>query len=140
MARASANRLNEPRTQTSYYIIIYKDSFHKMTLLKKQLKKRKFRPGIVALREIRQQQNICHLEKAIRKAAFARLVREVTNTVSYEPLRWTATALEALQEATEYVLIELLEESNLCAIHAKRQTIVGSFASFLNHYICHKVS
>ena len=49
--------------------------------------------------------------------------REITNNVAPEPFRWTAEGLMALQEATEDFLVHLLEDCNLCAIHAKRVTI-----------------
>ena len=40
-----------------------------------------------------------------------------------EPFRWTAEGLTALQEAAEDFIVHLLEDCNLCAIHAKRVTI-----------------
>jgi hypothetical protein len=49
--------------------------------------------------------------------------REITNNVAPEPFRWTAEGLLALQEATEDFIVHLLEDCNLCAIHAKRVTI-----------------
>jgi histone H3-like centromeric protein A len=92
--------------------------------------KRRFRPGIVALREIRKYQKTTDL--LIRKLPFARLVREVATealTANYATnetvgLRWQSHAILALQEATEAFLIHLLEDANLCAIHAKRVTIM----------------
>lgn len=82
----------------------------------------RFRPGTVALREIRRYQRSTDL--LIRKLPFARLAREITNNVAPEPFRWTAEGLLALQEATEDFLVHLLEDCNLCAIHAKRVTIM----------------
>lgn len=38
--------------------------------------------------------------------------------------RWQSTALQALKEATEAFLVHLLEDSNFCAIHANRVTIM----------------
>ena len=58
-----------------------------------------------------------------RKAPFARLVREIADDV-HKDLRWTKKAVEALQEATEAFAIKVFEDSNLCAIHAKRVTIM----------------
>ncbi len=40
-----------------------------------------------------------------------------------EPFRWTAEGLMAIQEAAEDFIVHLLEDCNLCAIHAKRVTI-----------------
>jgi len=59
-------------------------------------------------------------------------VREIANDmttdmVDYETgsgLRWQTSALLALQEATEAYLVHLFEDANLCAIHAKRVTIM----------------
>lgn len=39
-------------------------------------------------------------------------------------LRWQSSAIMALQEATEAFLVHLFEDSNLCAIHAKRVTLM----------------
>ena len=86
--------------------------------------KKRYRPGTKALREIRQYQKSSDL--LIRKLPFARLVREISLDFvgpSYG-LRWQSNAILALQEALESFLIHLLEDTNLCAIHAKRVTIM----------------
>ena len=92
-------------------------------------KKHRHRPGTVALREIREYQKSTDL--LIKKAPFQRLVREVVMDV--EPfcklekgagLRMQSDALMALQEASEAFLVQLFEDANLCAIHAKRVTIM----------------
>mmetsp|Transcript_21452 Transcript_21452/g.57668 ORF Transcript_21452/g.57668 Transcript_21452/m.57668 type:complete len:142 (+) Transcript_21452:47-472(+) len=89
-------------------------------------KKHRFRPGTVALREIRKYQRSTEL--LLRKLPFARLVREITQTYNSTPAlgekRWQAEALLALQEAAEEYLVHLFEDANLCAIHAKRVTIM----------------
>ncbi|KAF5832580.1 histone H3 variant [Dunaliella salina] len=85
-------------------------------------KPHRYRPGTVALREIRKYQKSTDL--LIRKLPFARLVREISNQVAPEPFRWTAEALLAIQEATEDFMVHLFEDCNLCAIHAKRVTIM----------------
>ena len=89
-------------------------------------KPHRFRPGTVALREIRKYQRSTEL--LIRKLPFARLVREITQTYNSTPAdgekRWQAEALLALQEACEFYMVHLFEDSNLCAIHAKRVTIM----------------
>lgn len=85
-------------------------------------KPHRFRPGTVALREIRKYQRSTEL--LIRKLPFARLVREITNNLAPVPFRWTAEGLLALQEATEDFIVHLFEDCNLCAIHAKRVTIM----------------
>nr|BAS30517.1 histone H3-like-3 [Polyblepharides amylifera] len=85
-------------------------------------KKPRFRPGTVALREIRKFQKSTDL--LIRKLPFARLCRETCAMFTREPIRWTAEALLALQEASEDFLVHLFEDCNLCAIHARRVTIM----------------
>mmetsp|Transcript_7316 Transcript_7316/g.18616 ORF Transcript_7316/g.18616 Transcript_7316/m.18616 type:complete len:140 (-) Transcript_7316:307-726(-) len=85
-------------------------------------KQRRYKPGTLALKEIRKFQKSTEL--LIRKAPFCRLVREISNEVSPEPFRYTAESLLAIQEATEDFLVHLFEDCNLCAIHAKRVTIM----------------
>jgi histone H3 len=81
----------------------------------------RYRPGTVALREIRRYQRSTEL--LIRKLPFQRLVREVC--VDYRAdLRFQSLALLALQEASEAFLVSLFEDTNLCALHAKRVTIL----------------
>lgn len=85
-------------------------------------KPHRYRPGTVALREIRKMQKGCDL--LIRKAPFQRLVREIIHEDIKSDVRVQSTALLALQEAAECYLIGLFEDTNLCAIHAKRVTIM----------------
>ncbi|KAM0864245.1 hypothetical protein ACQ4PT_044049 [Festuca glaucescens] len=85
-------------------------------------KPHRFKPGTVALREIRKYQKSTEL--LIPFAPFVRLVRELTQDASLEVTRWTPQALLALQEAAEYQLVDLFERANLCAIHAKRVTLM----------------
>ena len=84
-------------------------------------KPHRYRPGTVALREIRRFQKSTSL--LIRKRPFQRLVREIAQTCAVD-LRFQSTALMALQEASEAYLVGLFEDTNLCAIHAKRITIM----------------
>ena len=83
---------------------------------------RRFRPGTVALREIRRYQKSTEL--LMRKLPFQRLVREIAGEIQND-LRFQATAIAALQEATEAYMVALFEDSNLAAIHAKRVTIMS---------------
>jgi len=93
-------------------------------------KKRRYRPGTVALREIRRYQKSTDL--LLRRLPFARIVREIAMDMITDAgpdygnhgLRWQSTALLALQEASEAFLVHLFEDANLCAIHAKRVTIM----------------
>ena len=60
----------------------------------------------------------------MRKLPFQRLVREIAGDFKND-LRFQATAIVALQEATEAYMVSLFEDTNLAAIHAKRVTIMG---------------
>ncbi|XP_044951313.1 uncharacterized protein LOC123401549 [Hordeum vulgare subsp. vulgare] len=84
-------------------------------------KPHRFRPGTVALREIRKYQKSTEL--LIRKLPFQRLVREIAQDFKTD-LRFQSSAVSALQEAAESYLVGLFEDTNLCAIHAKRVTIM----------------
>jgi len=84
-------------------------------------KPHRFKPGTVALREIRRYQKSTEL--LIRKLPFQRLVREIAQDYKTD-LRFQSAAVAALQEASEAYLVGLFEDTNLCAIHAKRVTIM----------------
>ena len=85
-------------------------------------KARRYKPGTVALREIRRYQASTGL--LVRKLPFQRLVREVAQDFK-EDVRFQKVSLDALQHAAEAYLTKLFEDSNLCAIHAKRVTIMA---------------
>jgi len=80
----------------------------------------RYRPGTVALREIRKYQKSTEL--LIRKLPFQRLVRELAQDFITD-LRFSSSAVLALQEASEAYLVGLFEDTNLCALHSKRVTI-----------------
>ena len=120
------SKIREYQTKTGRIII--KDwtedqilECHRARLAGRRVEWRKFRPGIYALREIR------HFQKAtvllIKKLPFQRLVREIAEDLR-PGLRFQSSALLALQEAVEAYLVKLFEDTNLCAIHAKRVTIM----------------
>lgn len=88
-------------------------------------KRRRYKPGTRALIEIRQMQKSTNL--LIRKLPFARLVREIAQEYFSPPgvqYRWQGSAIEALQHAAEAYLINLFEDANMCAIHARRVTLM----------------
>ena len=62
------------------------------------------------------------MDLLIRKLPFQCLVREIVQGFSIE-FRVTPAMVMALQEAAEVCLVQLLEDSNLCVIHAKHITI-----------------
>ena len=81
----------------------------------------RYRPGTVALREIRRYQK--NTDLLIRKMPFLMLVKEIARDF-HPDLRLQSSAVLALQEAAEAYLVGLFEDTNLCAIHAKRVTIM----------------
>ena len=84
-------------------------------------KTKRYRPGVLALSEIRRYQKSTEL--LIRKLPFQRVVREIA--IQLKPdVRFQCAALDALQEAAESYIVGLFEDTNLCAIHAKRVTIM----------------
>ena len=106
-------------------------------------KTRRYKPGTLALKEIRRYQRSTDL--LMLKLPFSRLVRpsfyhERLNSPSDvlqvreialslvptggESLRWQSQAIQALQESCEAFMVHLFEDTNLCAIHAKRVTIM----------------
>lgn len=108
-------------------------------------KPHRFRPGTVALREIRRFQRSTDL--LIPRLPFQRVVREIVQAVERErnikdrggdfkfmdalpEFRFTSDAIRGLQEAAEAYAISLMEDSNLAAIHAKRVTIMPKDMQF----------
>jgi histone H3 len=84
-------------------------------------KPHRYRPGTVALRDIRRYQKSTEL--LIRKIPFEILVKEIAQECKVD-LRFQESAVLALQEAAEAYLVGLFEDTNLVAIHAKRKTIM----------------
>uniref|UniRef100_A0A0A9DX42 CenH3 n=1 Tax=Arundo donax TaxID=35708 RepID=A0A0A9DX42_ARUDO len=86
-------------------------------------KQHRWRPGTVALREIRKYQKSTEL--LIPFAPFVRLVKKISCFFSRGNVtRWTPEALLALQEAAEYHLVDLFEVATQCSIHARRVTLM----------------
>ncbi|KAI5455664.1 histone H3-like centromeric protein cse-4 [Mariannaea sp. PMI_226] len=86
--------------------------------------KRRYRPGTRALQEIRRYQK--STDMLLLKMPFSRIVRELA--LQFRPrgesMQWQTQAIQALQEAAEAFLVHLFEDVNLCALHAKRVTIM----------------
>ncbi len=81
-----------------------------------------WRPGMVAAREIRKFQKTTDL--LIRKAPFQRLVQEIALKFGKSDLQMQSTAVLALQEAAEYLMVDVFSNTILCASHGKRATIM----------------
>ena len=84
-------------------------------------RKIRYKSGTIALREIRRYQK--SIDLIIPRAPFIRLVRNIAFDL-HDELRFHGDALRALQEASEAYLVGIFEDTNLCAIHAKRGTIM----------------
>jgi len=92
-----------------------------------QPKKRRARPGVRALQEIRKYQKSSAL--LFRKLPFARVVKEIGQKIlpqEMDRLYWQATAIMCLQEASEAYIVHLFEDAYLCTLHAKRVTLMPS--------------
>ena len=95
-----------------------------------QKKPHRYRPGTVALREIRRYQKSTEL--LLRGAPFLRLVREIAQDFKSD-LRFSADAFEVLQVACEAFVVSRFENANLCAIHAKRVTVMVKDMQLAEH-------
>ena len=89
---------------------------------RKVKKTRKYQPGTVALWEIRQVQKSTKL--LIRKLPFSWLVHEIALQVGKTDLHFQGSTIICLQEAAEAYVVGLMEDANLCTIHAKWVTIM----------------
>ena len=100
-------------------LTLAKKTMEKTNVVKKKLR---YRPGALALKEIRRYQKSTEL--LIPRLPFQRLVRNIVQAVSKNDFKFQSGALGALQEASEAFLVGLFEDTNLCAIHANRVTIM----------------
>ena len=89
-------------------------------------KPHRYRPGLVALREIRRYQ--ASTDNLIKCTPFQKLIREISQEYRICPdgpgtpsvqVRFQSTAIAALQEAAENYIVGLFEDVNLLAIHAR---------------------
>ena len=94
-------------------------------------KPHRYRPGMVALREIRWYQR--STENLIKRTPFQKLIREISQEYRICPdgpgtpsvqVHFQSTAIAALQEAAENFIVGLFEDINLLAIHARCVTIM----------------
>ena len=86
-----------------------------------QPSKKRYRPGTLAIREIRQFQR--STDTLIKRMPFIRVVKEIMQDMNPEK-RLQNTAASALLEASEYFIVGLFSDANLCAIHANRVTLL----------------
>ena len=94
---------------------------HEARMQGRLVKPHRYRVGTAALKDIRHFQKTSVL--LIRRLPFQRLVREIAQDYKTD-LRFQSAAILCLQEATEAYLVRLFDDANLCAIHARRVTIM----------------
>ena len=113
------------RTMLGHRILDWTDEqkrkIHEARMQGRQVKPHRYRAGTVVLKDIRHYQGSTAL--LIRKLPFQRLVREIAQDFKTD-LRFQSAAILCLQEAAEAYLVRLFHDANLCAIHAKRVTIM----------------
>ena len=103
------------------------------------IKKRHYRPGTLALREIRKYQKTTDL--LIKRAAFIRLVREILHgKLGKTEIKMQCIAVEALQEAAEYYITNLFDDANCCIIvqqtNVDWNALVSSVLNETNTDVC----
>ena len=116
---------NKERTELGFRVLDWTEAqklkIHQAKMQGREVKPHRYRAGTAALRDIR------HFQKGtallIRKLPFQRLVREIAQDFKTD-LRFQSAAILCLQEAAEAYLVGLFEDTNLCAIHARRVTIM----------------
>ena len=113
------------RTELGHHILDWTDEqkrkIHEARMQGRQVKPHRYRAGTVALKDIRHYQGSTAL--LIRKLPFQRVVREITQDFKTD-LRFQSVAVLCLQEAAEAYLVRLFDDANMCAIHARRVTIM----------------
>ena len=113
------------RTALGYRVLDWTDEqkrkIHEARMQGRLVKPHRYRAGTVALKDIRHNQGSTAL--LIQKLPFQRLVREITQDFKTD-LLFQSAAILCLQEAAEAYLVKLFDDANLCAIHARRVTIM----------------
>ena len=118
---AGMKKLREENKERARWIKERKDKQLKTIREEKVEKQRKIQWGMQALKEIQKYQK--GVDLLIRRVPFQSLVKEIVQK-QRERLKLQSSAVLALQEAGEAFLVGLLEQANICAIHAKWETIM----------------
>ena len=118
------SRLKE-RTVLGHCVLDWTDEqkrkIHEARMQGRLVKPHRYRAGTMALKDIRHFQGSTAL--LIRKLPFQRVVREIAEDYKTD-LRFQSAVILCLQEATEAYIVRLFDDANLCAIHARRVTIM----------------
>ena len=105
---------------------------------RKSKRQHRFKPGTVALREIRKYQKSTAL--LVRRLPFKRLMREVLHDQDMaQNFRVQGTAFEAMQEAAESFMVSLLSDAGSLAIHAKRSTVASRDIQLAYKFRTHRI-
>ena len=126
IAKKSTNKTNDGNPR----LLLATKTSTKPIVIGKCRKPFRYRPGTIALREIRRYQKTSEL--LIPRLPFQRLVREIMSSFKCD-IKIQSIALGALHEAAEAYLVGLFEDTNLCAIHAKRVTIMPRDVQLARH-------
>ena len=89
-------------------------------------KPHRYRPGTVALREIRRYQK--GTELLLPKAPCSRWIREIAQNIKgldNEPMRFNNEAIEALRTAAEDLMVSLFKKAQLRAVDRKKITVTA---------------
>ena len=113
------------RTQLGFHMLNWTkaqlEKMHQVRLKGRQIKPHRYQAETAVLHDI------CHFQKStallIRRLPFQRLVREIAQDFKTD-LRVQSAAILCLQEALEAYLVGLFKDTNLCAIHARRVTLM----------------
>merc|ERR1712216_425471 len=116
--RLNANKKKEDEENPNYRRETDKHSLNPNILSKSSHR----RIGTTTLLEIKKYQ--LSTNPIISKSSFLRIVKEIGRRINGEPIRFSSESILALQEASEDFLVRLFEDSNLCARHARRITVL----------------
>ena len=105
----------------SLSLFIFKRGTHRPLIPQK----RRYKPGTLAIREI----SIKNQPTCWSKTAFARLVREICNGYGSTDAM-DRGGVVSVARVLGGLLVHLFEDCNLCAIHAKRVTIMRRICSW----------
>ena len=121
--RRKSSTPRQARSTTAHAAATVKKTVQKKNAQQSQgvRRKHRFRPGTVALREIRKLQK--GTENLVPKRAVVRLIKEIMQDFATD-MRLTKEAGEAIQCIAETFVVELFEDSNLVSINSKRVTVM----------------
>ncbi|BBI30395.1 histone H3 [Acanthamoeba castellanii medusavirus] len=88
-------------------------------------KPHRFRPGTTAKRLSKKEQKLSSTKTTVRRAPFGRIVRTIASLSSADSMRFSANAVDLLQQGIELYMLDLMKNAALAAKQAKRMTLMG---------------